>query len=309
MTDVLISEVGPRDGLQSISRVMPLEAKQAWIAAEAHAGVREIEVGSFVPPSLLPQMADTESLVRFARAIPGLTVAVLVPNLKGAERAIAAGAHKISIPFSMSETHSVRNVRKDHPAMLAEIRAIADKVAAEPAATRPHFEVGLATAFGCTIEGPVSEDQVVRLAEAAIEAGAAEVGLSDTTGYASPAQVRRLVRKVKAAVGADRLNTLHLHNTRGLGLANALAGLEEGITTLDSSLGGLGGCPFAPGASGNIVTEDLVFMLEAMGIRTAIDLTQLLRVRDIVAAALPGEPMYGFTPDAGLPLGFASAAA
>lgn len=309
MTDILISEVGPRDGLQSISRVMPLEAKQAWIAAEAAAGVREIEVGSFVPPSLLPQMADTDALVRFARTIPGLAVAVLVPNLKGAEKGIAAGAHKLSTPFSMSETHSLKNVRKDHAAMLAEIRAIAGRIAGEPAATRPHFEIGLATAFGCPIEGPVSEDQVVRLAEAAIDAGAAEVGLSDTTGYANPAQVRRLVRRVKAAVGADRLNTLHLHNTRGLGLANALMGLEEGITTLDSSLGGLGGCPFAPGASGNIVTEDLVFMLEAMGVRTGIDLDKLLRVRDIVAAALPGEPMYGFTPNAGLPLGFAGAAA
>lgn len=304
MTAVTISEVGLRDGLQSISRIMPLDAKKAWIAAEAAAGVPEIEVGSFVPPSLLPQMADTAELVAYARTIPGLTAAVLVPNLKGAERALEAGAAKMSLPFSMSETHSLKNVRKDHPAMLAEIRAIAARVAAEPAESRPHFEVGLATAFGCTIEGPVSEDQVVRLAEAAVEAGAVEVGLSDTTGYANPAQVKRLVRRVKAAVGEDRLNTLHLHNTRGLGLANALAGLEEGITTLDSSLGGLGGCPFAPGASGNIVTEDLVFMLEAMGLATSIDLGKLLKVRDILAEALPGEPLYGFTPDAGLPLGF-----
>lgn len=303
-TRIHISEVGPRDGLQSIGRVMSLEAKKAWIKAEAEAGVPEIEVGSFVPPSLLPQMADTAELVAFARTIPGLAVAVLVPNLKGAERAIAAGAEKMSIPFSMSETHGLKNVRKDHPAMIAEVRAIAERVAAEPEETRPHFEVGLATAFGCTIEGPVAEDQVVRLAEAAIAAGAAEVGLSDTTGYANPAQVKRLVRRVKAAVGADRLNTLHLHNTRGLGLANALAGLEEGITTLDSSLGGLGGCPFAPGASGNIVTEDLVFMLEAMGMDTGIDLEKLLKVRTIIAEALPGEPLYGFTPDAGLPLGF-----
>lgn len=299
-----ISEVGPRDGLQSIGRVMPLEAKKAWIKAEAEAGVPEIEVGSFVPPSLLPQMGDTAELVAFARTIPGLAVAVLVPNVKGAERAIAAGAEKMSIPFSMSEAHSLKNVRKDHPAMIAEIHGIAERVAAEPEGTRPHFEVGLATAFGCTIEGPIAEDQVVRLAEAAIEAGAAEVGLSDTTGYANPAQVKRLVRRVKAAVGADRLNTLHLHNTRGLGLANALAGLEEGITTLDSSLGGLGGCPFAPGASGNIVTEDLVFMLQAMGIDIGIDLEKLLKVRTIIADALPGEPLYGFTPDAGLPLGF-----
>jgi len=304
MTRIHISEVGPRDGLQSIKRVMPLEAKKAWIAAEAAAGVPEIEVGSLVPPSLLPQMADTEELVRFAAGIDGLAVAVLVPNRKGAERAIAAGAQKMSIPFSMSETHSVKNVRKNHAAMIDEIRSIAELVAAQPAASRPHFEVGLATAFGCAIEGPVSEDNVVRLAVAAIEAGAVEVGLSDTTGYANPAQIKRLVRKVKAAVGNDKLNTLHLHNTRGLGLANVLAGLEEGITTLDASLGGLGGCPFAPGASGNIVTEDLVFMLQAMGLDTGIDLERLLKVRNILAEALPGEPLYGFTPDAGLPLGF-----
>ncbi len=300
MTDILISEVGPRDGLQSIDRVMSLEAKKAWVATEAAAGVREIEVGSFVPASLLPQMADTAELVAFARTIPGLSVAVLVPNLKGAELAIAAGAHKLSIPFSMSETHSIRNVRKDHAAMIEEIRAIAERVAQQP--NPPHFEVGLSTAFGCTIEGHVPEDTVARLAEASMAAGAAEVGLSDTTGYADPAQVRRLVRRVKAVVGAERLNSLHLHNTRGLGLANALAGLEEGITTLDSSLGGLGGCPYAPGASGNIVTEDLAFMLAAMGHHTGIDLAALMKVRAILAEALPGEPLYGFTPDAGLPL-------
>lgn len=309
MTDQIhISEVGPRDGLQSIDRVMPLEAKKAWIAAEAEAGVSEIEVGSFVPPKLLPQMADTAELVAFAKTLPNLDVVALIPNLKGAERAIAAGVDKMSIPFSMSETHSINNVRKDHPAMLNEIRAIAELVAAQPEGSRPHFEVGLSTAFGCTIEGPVSEDQVVRLAEASIDAGVVEVGLSDTTGYANPEQIRGLVRKVKAVVGADKLNTLHLHNTRGLGLANVVAGIEEGITTFDASLGGLGGCPFAPGASGNIVTEDLVFMLEAMGLDTGIDLEKLLTVREIIAEALPGEPLYGFTPDAGLPLGFKEAA-
>jgi hydroxymethylglutaryl-CoA lyase len=296
---ILISEVGPRDGLQSIDRVMPLDARKAWIKAEAEAGVREIEVGSFVPSSLLPQMADTAELVAFARTIPDLNVVALVPNAKGAARAIEAGVHGMSIPFSMSETHSIRNVRKDHAAMIAEIRSIAAM------AGDVHFAVGLSTAFGCTIEGPVDEDQVVRLAEAAAEAGAQEFSLSDTTGYANPAQVRRLVRAVRSAVG-DLLTTLHLHNTRGLGLANVVAGLEEGITTFDASLGGLGGCPFAPGASGNIVTEDLVFMLQAMGLETGIDLPKLLNVRQIVAAALPGEPLYGFTPDAGLPLGFAA---
>lgn len=294
MTEILVSEVGPRDGLQSIDRVMPLEAKKAWIAAEAAAGVKEIEVGSFVPPSLLPQMADTAELVAFARTIAGLNVVALVPNAKGAARAAEAGVHGMSIPFSMSETHSLRNVRKDHPAMLAEIAEVAQIAKAAGI----HFAVGLSTAFGCTIEGAVSEDQVVRLAAAAAEAGAQEFSLSDTTGYADPAQVKRLIRKVRGAVG-DRLTTLHLHNTRGLGLANAVAGLEEGITTLDASLGGLGGCPYAPGASGNLVTEDLVLMLNAMGLKTGTDLDKLLQVRSILADALPGEPLYGFTPDAG----------
>ena len=301
---IRISEVGLRDGLQSIDRVMSTEAKKAWILAEVAAGVTEMEVGSFVPPSLLPQMADTAEIVAFAKTVPGLAMVALVPNLKGAERAIAAGVDKMSIPFSMSETHSLKNVRKNHAEMLEQIAAIARLVAAQPEGQRPQFEVGLSTAFGCTMEGPVPEDQVVRLAEQTIAAGVAEVCLSDTTGYANPAQVRRLVRAVKAAVGADRLNTLHLHNTRGLGLANVLAGLEEGITTFDSSMGGIGGCPFAPGASGNIVTEDLVFMLEAMGLHTGIDIAGLIEVRRIIAEALPGEPLYGFIPDAGVTLGF-----
>jgi hydroxymethylglutaryl-CoA lyase len=173
-----------------------------------------------------------------------------------------------------------------------------------PAARRPSFEGGLSTAFGCTIEGAVPADDVVRLAEALMAAGCDEVGLADTSGYANPAQVKDLVRRVRAAVGDHALTGLHLHNTRGLGLANVVAGLEVGITTFDSSLGGLGGCPFAPGASGNIVTEDLVFMLEAMGLETGIDLPKLLDVRRILSAALPTEAMYGFTPEAGLPLGF-----
>jgi hydroxymethylglutaryl-CoA lyase len=204
------------------------------------------------------------------------------------------------MPFSMSETHSRKNVRKDHAAVIAEIRMIAEIADAAGVS----FAVSLATAFGCTIEGHVAEHQVVRLAHAAIAAGAKELSLSDTTGYADPAQVKRLVRKVRSAIGPNILTTLHLHNTRGLGLANVLAGIEEGITTFDASLGGIGGCPFAPGASGNIVTEDLVFMLQAMGLETGIDLEKLCKVRDIVSAALPSETLYGFIPDAGLPLNF-----
>lgn len=302
--NILISEVGPRDGLQSIATVMPLEAKKAWIDAEAAAGVTEIEIGSFVPAKLLPQLADTAEVARYARTIPGLTVAALVPNLRGAEAAVEAGVHKITLPLSVSETHSLKNVRRTHAQMLEEARAIAAMIAALPAERRPRFEGGLSTAFGCTLEGHVPPARVIALAEALMQTGCDEVGLADTSGYANPAQVRDLVRQVHAAVGRHALSGLHLHNTRGLGLANVIAGLEVGITTFDSSLGGLGGCPFAPGASGNIVTEDLVFMLEAMGLRTGIDLPKLLRVRAILREALSGEPLYGFTPDAGLPLGF-----
>ena len=302
--DILISEVGPRDGLQSIDAVLPTEVKIRWIEAQAAAGCREIEVGSFVPPKVLPQMADTADVVRQAISIEGLQVAALVPNCRGAQDAIAAGAHKISIPFSVSETHSEKNVRKNHEQMFAEVSRIAETVASTDASRRPHFEAGLSTAFGCTIEGPIDEDLVVRSAERLMECGVDEVGLSDTTGYANPAQVKRLVRRVQAAVGKNNITGVHLHNTRGLGLANALAAIEEGITTIDSSLGGIGGCPFAPGASGNIVTEDLVFMLAAMGLETGIDIEKLLTVRDILKRALPDEPLYGFTPDAGLPLGF-----
>jgi hydroxymethylglutaryl-CoA lyase len=308
MTRILVSEVGPRDGLQNIDRIMPLAAKQAWITAEAAAGVTEIEVGSFVPPKLLPQLADTAELVAHARKIGGLTVAVLVPNLKGAAAAVRAGAHKLTIPVSVSQTHSLRNVRRTHAQMLDEVRGIVALLREQPAATRPKLEGGLSTAFGCTIEGPVDADTVAALGVALMTAGCDEIGLADTTGYANPAQVKSLVTRVRAAVGQHALAGLHLHNTRGLGLANVLAGLEVGITTFDSSLGGLGGCPFAPGASGNIVTEDLVFMLESMGLETGIDLEGLFAAREILLASLPGEALYGFTPEAGLPLGFKAAA-
>ncbi|MGB3804692.1 MAG: hydroxymethylglutaryl-CoA lyase [Sphingopyxis granuli] len=302
--DILVSEVGPRDGLQSIATIMSLEAKKAWIDAEAAAGVREIEVGSFVPAKLLPQLADTAELVDHARTIPGLSVAVLVPNAQGAEAAIRAGAHKITLPLSVSETHSLANLRRSHEQVIDEAIAIATLIRALPAADRPHFEGSLSTAFGCTLEGAIPDAQIARLAAALMDAGCDEVGLSDTTGYADPRAVKHLIGLVRGVVGDGALTGIHLHNTRGLGLANALAALECGLTTLDASLGGLGGCPFAPGASGNIVTEDLVFMLEAMGLRTGIDIDRLLAVREIVTAALPDEEMYGFLPDAKLPLGF-----
>jgi len=307
--DILVSEVGPRDGLQSIQTIMPLEAKKAWISAEAAAGVREIEVGSFVPASLLPQLADTAELVAYAKTIEGLAVAALVPNRRGAEAAIAAGVDKITLPVSTSETHSQKNVRRTHAQMIEEAQAIAGMIRSAPAGRRPKFEGGLSTAFGCTIEGAIPDATLLRLAEALMGAGCDEVGLADTSGYANPTQVKRLIRLVRDAVGKEALTGIHLHNTRGLGLANVVAALEMGLTTFDSSLGGIGGCPFAPGASGNLVTEDLVYMLEAMGLRTGIDLEALLAVRALVAEALAGEQLYGFVPEAGLPLDFEPAKA
>ncbi|MCB1677925.1 MAG: hydroxymethylglutaryl-CoA lyase [Halioglobus sp.] len=303
--DVEVSEVGPRDGLQSISPILPTEAKKCWISALAAAGVPEVEVGSFVPAKVLPQLADTAELVEHARGIEGLRVAVLAPNFRGAQDAIRAGAHKITIPLSVSETHSLKNVRRTHAQMLEEVSRIAGLIRETPENQRPDFEGGLSTAFGCTLEGPVAPERVVQLAEALMQAGCDEVGLSDTTGYGTPDQVRDLTRAVWRAVGRDRLTGIHLHNTRGQGLANVVAALDVGLRTIDASMGGIGGCPFAPGASGNIVTEDLVFLLEGMGYRTGINMERLLEARQVLRDSLPEEiELYGFTPEAGLPKGF-----
>lgn len=301
---ILISEVGPRDGLQSVAATMPTPAKQRWIAALQAAGLREIEVASFVPPRLLPQMADAAEVVRHAVTLPGLRVMALVPNLRGAQAALAAGAHKLTMPVSASEAHSLANVRKTPLAMVEEVRAI-DALRREHAAggRMAGLEAGISTAFGCTLQGRVDEDAVIRLAVACAEAGADEVGLSDTVGYANPAQTRRLFTRLAAELG-DKAGAAHMHNTRGLGLANCLAAYEAGVRTFDASQGGLGGCPYAPGASGNVVTEDLVFMFEAMGIATGVNLDGLLAAREVLRDGLPGEPIYGMTPEAGLPKGF-----
>jgi hydroxymethylglutaryl-CoA lyase len=300
--DVLISEVGPRDGLQSVKAAMPTADKLRWIDALYAAGVREIEVASFVPAKLLPQMADAAEVVRHAITLPGLTVMALVPNRKGAQAALEAGVHKLTMPVSASVAHSLANVRKTPTEMVEEVRAIAELRRA--IAPQVKLEAGISTAFGCTLQGLVPEDDVIRLAAQCIEAGADESGLSDTVGYANPAQVRRLFKRLRAELGAHA-GAAHMHNTRGLGIANCLAAWDEGVRTFDASLGGLGGCPYAPGASGNAVTEDLVFMFEAMGVRTGIDIEKLIAARAPLMAGLPGEPVYGMTPEAGLPKGFA----
>ena len=302
--EVLISEVGPRDGLQSVGRTMPTEAKKRWISALYQAGLREIEVASFVPATLMPQMADAAQVVMHALTLPGLTVMALVPNLRGAQAAIEAGVHKLTIPVSASAAHSLANVRKPREAMVQELRGIV--ALRDRLAPRVRIEANISTAFGCTLQGEVAEQDVVWLAGECIAAGVDESGLSDTTGMANPAQVRRLFNKVRAVIGA-RTGAAHMHNTRGLGLANCLAAYDVGVRTFDASLAGLGGCPYAPGASGNVVTEDLVFMFEAMGVTTGVDLQKLIAAREPLKAGLPGEPVYGMTPEAGLPKGFVQA--
>src|SRR3954470_24755051 len=301
MSQVHICEVGPRDGLQNAKHLMPTAAKKVWIRALAAAGLREIEVGSFVPPKLIPAMADTAEVVAFARTIPGLKVLALAPNLKGFQRALEAGAHKVTFPVSASREHSLSNVRMTPEQMVEEVRKCAQF---------PHpgeeIEGAVSPAFGCTLQGDVPEDDVVRIA-AALAEFCDGVALADTVGYANPAQVKRIFSRVKKEIG-EKLEGAHFHNTRGLGLANALAAYEEGVRNFDSSMGGLGGCPFAPGASGNVITEDLVFMFEAMGASTGVDLEKLMAARKIMVEVLPREPTYGHFALAGVPKGFRAAA-
>jgi hydroxymethylglutaryl-CoA lyase len=295
--NVHICEVGPRDGLQNAHHQMTTEAKKAWVSALAAAGLKEIEVGSFVPPKLIPAMADTAEVVKHAIGIPGLKVVALAPNLKGFQRALEAGAHKVTFPVSASRKHSASNVRMTPEQMVEEVR----KCAQHP---HPGVEVegAVSTAFGCTLQGAVPEDDVVRIAVALAEF-CDFVCLADTVGYANPAQIKRLFSRVRGEIG-EKLEAAHLHNTRGLGLANALAAYEVGVHHFDSSLGGLGGCPFAPGASGNVITEDLVFMFEAMGVKTGVDLDKLMVARKLMVDAIPQEPTYGHFALAGLPKGF-----
>jgi len=298
--DVSITEVGPRDGLQSIAATMRTADKLAWIRAMADAGLREIEVASFVPPRLLPQMADAAEVVRQSSGFSGLLVCALAPNMTGAKRALEAGAQRITLPLSVSVSHSRANLRCTPATAIATTREICAWRDGLPLAARPLIEAGLATAFGCDLQGAVDPDDVVRLASAAIEAGCDSVSLGDTTAHANPAQVRRLVQHVRGAIG-DRLRALHLHDTRGLGLANVLAALDVGIRAFESSLAGLGGCPHAPTAGGNVVTEDLVFMLERMGLRTGVDLAKLVACRELLHRALPGVALRGSIAIAGTP--------
>ena len=295
---VKVREVGLRDGLQSIARTLPTAQKLQWIQGAYDAGIREIEVGSFVPPKLLPQLADTAELVAFAKTLPGLVVSVLVPNLKGAERAMDSGADWMLLPLSASHAHSLANLRKAPDDVVAEIGAI---VAARRArGSNIRIEVGMSTAFGCTLQGQVAVDEVLRLLQAVVALGVDRVGLADTVGYADPRQVGELFAKARE-VASDKLGCGHFHDTRGLGLANVMAALQAGETRFDACLAGIGGCPHAPGASGNVATEDLTYLMASMGINTGIDFGQLIALRAQVAQWLAGESLHGSIAQTGLP--------
>lgn len=295
---VCIQEVGLRDGLQSIATTMPTEDKKRWIRAAYEAGVRHIEVTSFVPPKLLPQLADAEQIVAYALQFEDLVVTALVPNLKGAENALKAGVHRIVAPISVSTQHSLANVRRTAMDMVQEFGRIREKIDALGSNTT--LIAGLSTVFGCTLQGEVPVDDVCEVVRGSIAAGADTVALADTTGHATPAQVQEVITAVKAVAG-ERFRSMHFHDTRGMGLANTVIALQHGIREFDASLAGIGGCPHAPGATGNVVTEDLVFMLESMGYHTGISIERLLACRQILSQALPQEPLYGFINRAGLP--------
>lgn len=300
---VVVREVGLRDGLQSVAAFLPTEQKLQWCRLEHASGVPEIEVSSFVPPKLLAQFKDAAEVVSQACRLPGLTASALVPNLKGAQRAIEAGAHKLNYVLSVSEAHNQANVRRSVSDSVEDFgRIIAARDAAD-ADTRPVVVAGLATAFGCTIEGAVAESRVTELAVQLAELGADELVIADTVGYGNPQAVRRIFSSLRRALPEMPL-AAHFHDTRGLGLANVYAALEEDVRRFDASLGGLGGCPYAPGATGNIVMEDLVFMCEAMGMDTGVDIDKLLDVRSYLADVLPEEQLLGDLAKAGLPKNF-----
>jgi hydroxymethylglutaryl-CoA lyase len=305
-SNVAIREVGLRDGLQSIKTVLPTEHKLEWIGDAYAAGQREIEVGSFVPARLLPQLADTADLVAYAKTLPDLFVSVLVPNLKGAERAIETQADLMLVPLSASRQHSLVNLRKEPEDVVAEVARM--RAARDAAGSKTLIEGGIGTAFGCTIQGHVEEQDVLRYMQALLDAGADRVSIADTVGYAGPAAVRNLFEKARNIAG-ERLWCGHFHDTRGLALANVYAALETGVARFDATLAGIGGCPHAPGASGNAASEDLAFMLADMGIETGIDIPALLTLRAKVAQWLKGETLHGALWLAGLPKTFAAPAA
>ncbi|MFZ5826709.1 MAG: hydroxymethylglutaryl-CoA lyase [Bacillota bacterium] len=286
---VTIVEVGLRDGIQAEPTLIPTERKLAIADAIAAAGVQAMEVTAFVHPAAVPQMADSADLMARLKRRPGVRYAALVPNLKGAERAVAAGVDEIRFVVTASEAFNQRNVQMSVIESIAQVPEIVQLCRAGPQPVR--FTGAVGTAFGCPYEGHVNPDRVIGLVAAYVAASADSVILADTTGMGNPLQVARLCAAVQDRFPGLEV-TLHLHNTRGMGLVNLLGGLEAGITSFEASLGGTGGCPFAPRATGNICTEDAVHMLHEMGITTDIDLDRLLEAARFMEEAV-GHPLPG----------------
>ncbi len=307
--DVILREVGLRDGLQMVKSQFPTEAKKQWISAAVAAGMPEIEVCSFVPPHVVPQFGDHADVVAHAKTLADLTVSALVPNAKGAERGFQLGVDKLNFVLSASETHNQKNVRCSTEQSLERFEQVMEVKRSNPDYAKTSVGGGVSTALGCTMEGAIAPSRVMWLIEEYLKRGADEVGIADTVGYANPAQVKAVFREAISNFGNDTTIVAHFHDTRGLGLANALAALDAGCRVFDASLAGLGGCPFAPLATGNVVMEDLVFMLEAMGLKTGIDLDALVAIRDLLEANLPDEPLHGMIARASVPKGFVPASA
>jgi hydroxymethylglutaryl-CoA lyase len=295
---VSLREVGLRDGLQLVKTYPSTEAKTKWLRREYAAGVRHFEVGSFLPAARMPQFADVREMIAAAAALEGARSAALALNERGARDAMATAVDEVVCVVSATEAHSQANARRSREDAIALVGRTA--ALARDAEHRPLVNAGIAMAFGCSIAGAVAEDEVVRLAEACLEAGADLVGIADTVGFAGPNQVASLCDRMGMLMG-DLPYVVHLHDTRGMGIANAAAALDSGARVLDGALGGLGGCPFAPGATGNVVFEDLVYLCETKGYRTGIDLEALTKVRAIPAAEMPDEKLYGALARVGAP--------
>ncbi|WP_449041181.1 hydroxymethylglutaryl-CoA lyase [Paracoccus sp. (in: a-proteobacteria)] len=296
---VTLREVGLRDGIQMAARFLPTERKREWAFRLRDAGLREIELTSFVPAKVVPQFADAAELAGIVPELHGVVASALVPNLKGAENALAAGIRHLNFVLSISEAHSLANVRRTTNEAIAEFHRIV-ALKDSDAGRDMVLGVGLATSFGCTLQGAVDPGRVLDVARIVVAGGADELIVADTVGYGNPAQVRDMLPPI-IDIAAGRRVICHFHDTRGLGLANVAAALETGVRAFDSSLAGLGGCPFAPGATGNINTEDTAFMLESMGFATGIDIGALLELRRDVESWLGDERYSGAIARAGLP--------
>ncbi len=305
--DVILREVGLRDGLQNVDVFFPTPAKQQWLLAEAAAGMPEIEVCSFVPPHVVAQFTDHADTVATALGIDGLHVAALTPNAKGAQRGYALGVHKLNFVLSASETHNRANVKCSTDESLERFSAVIAERQTQPGYARTKVSGCVSTAMGCTFEGSIAPKRVLELVEQYLARGADEIVIADTVGYANPAAVKSLFRDVLSITPANISVVAHFHDTRGLGVANAAAALDVGVRQFDASLAGLGGCPFAPEASGFVVMEDLVFLLEALGMKTGVNLEALLAIRPLLREHLPNEPLHGLISRAGLPKGFTPA--